>query len=140
MPGGGLGCLLGLLISGVLIYFTIKGLYYALGWAAPALIVLSLIINWRAVADTGSWFLKSLQKSPIATVLIGAICVVAFPFFALYLFLKALGYNKMQQLRRQFEENNGADSPLFGFGNPKVIEKEPEYTDYEEIESKPKQQ
>ena len=135
VPGGGLGCLIGFILSAVLFYFIVKGLYYLLYWAAPALVVLALIINWRAVADTGTWFLKSLQRSPLSTVLLGALCVVGFPFFTLYLFLKALGYNKMEQMRKQFDP--GSDSPFSGFGQP-LPEKE-EYIDYEELDSKPKE-
>jgi hypothetical protein len=138
LPNGGWGCLLGLILTSVLLYFVIKGLYHLLYWAAPALFVLALILNWRAVAHTGTWIWRSLQTSPLATVLLIALCVVGFPFFTLYLFLKALSYNKIQALRKQFEEGGTpSEQASWGFGNTAKPDPD-EYTDYEEIDSKPK--
>jgi hypothetical protein len=127
-PGGGLGCLVGGILSLVLLYFVLKGLYAILYWAAPALFVLALIINWRSVADTGRGFLDMLSRNPLGALLIGALCVVAFPVFALYLFLKALGYNRLQRMQREF-----------GIPDPRAKQREEEeFTDFEEIISTPK--
>ncbi|MDO8365678.1 MAG: hypothetical protein Q7T20_02690, partial [Saprospiraceae bacterium] len=101
-PGGGLGCLIFSVLLIVGGYYLLQGLYYLLLWAAPALLVLALIINWRVFPDTLKSWLKSLEANPVSALLTLAIAVLAFPFFSLYIFLKAIGYRKMEQLRRQF--------------------------------------
>jgi hypothetical protein len=124
-PGGGLGCL----IFGALLfvggYYILKGLYYLLWWAAPALLVLALIINWRVFLDTFKNWLNTLETKPLSGLVSAAFAVLLFPVFALYLFLKALGGRKMEQLRREF-----GDSPQ--------APREEEFVEFEEIESRPK--
>lgn len=125
-PGGGLGCLIFtalLLVGG---YYLLQGLYYLLLWAAPALLVLALIINWRVFPDTIKSWVKSLETNPLSALLSLALAVLVFPFFSLYIFLKALGYRKMEQLRQQF---GGTENPRGEEG----------FVEYEELESTPKQ-
>lgn len=124
-PGGGLGCLIftALIIVGG--YYVLQGLYYLLLWAAPALLVLALIINWRVFPDTIKNWLKSLETNPLSALLSLAVAVLIFPFFSLYLFLKAIGYRKMEQFRQQF-------------GEPEKPSAQEEFVEFEELESKPK--
>ena len=122
IPGGGLGCLVGLAVIVFATYYALKGLYYILWWAAPALLVLTLIINWRVIPDTLKNWVATLETSPVSGLLNAAFAVLAFPFFALYLFLKALGYRKMENMKKEFE--NAQQAPE-------------EFVDFEEIESRP---
>ena len=124
-PGGGVGCLIFAVLIMVGGYYLLQGLYYLLLWAAPALLVLALIINWRVFPDTFKSWLKTLENNPLSALLYLAIAVLVFPFFSLYLFLKAIGYRKMDQLRRQF-------------GGPEVKQEKEEYVEFEELESTPK--
>lgn len=125
-PGGGLGCLIFTVLVVVGGYYLLQGLYYLLLWAAPALLVLALIINWRVFPDTLKNWLKSLETNPLGALLSLGLAILVFPFFSLYLFLKALGYRKMEQIRRQFGE---AQNPA---------EAEAEFVEFEELESTPK--
>ena len=122
--GGGWGCLIMGVLALVAAYYILKGLFYVLYWASPVLFVLALVINWRAVADTGRDFLSLLQRNPLGGVLLGALAVVGFPVLALYLFLRALGYNKMEKFSRTMRGQN--EQP------------EEEFVEFEEIESRPK--
>ena len=122
VPGGGLGCLLGTALLVFASYYVLKGLYYVLWWAAPALVVLTLVVNWRVIPDTlKNWF-NSLKTNPLGGLITAAIAVLAFPFFTLWLFLKALGYRKLESMKREY----GVPEP------PKD-----EFVDFEEIESTP---
>lgn len=123
VPGGGLGCLIGLALLVFVLYYTLKGLYFILWWASPALIVLTLIINWRVFPDTLKNWLNILEKRPISGLLNAAFAVLAFPFFALWLFLKALGYRKMDNIRREYDNTQEPAGE--------------EFTEFEEIESRP---
>lgn len=125
-PGGGLGCLLFTVLMLVGGYYLLQGLYDLLLWAAPALLVLALIINWRVFPDTIKSWLKSLETNPLNALISLALAVLLFPFFSLYLLLKAIGYRKMEQFRRQFGE---AEAPRT---------KEEDFVEFEELESTPK--
>lgn len=124
-PGGGIGCLIFAVLIIVGGYYLLQGLYYLLLWAAPALLVLTLIINWRVFPDTIKSWIKTLETNPLSALLSLALVVLVFPFFSLYLLLKAIGYRKMEQVRRQFGE---AESPR----------EEEGFVDFEELESMPK--
>jgi len=124
-PGGGLGCLIFTVLLFVGGYYLLQGLYNFLLWAAPALLVLALIINWRVFPDTIKSWVKSLETNPLSALISLAFAILVFPFFSLYMLLKAIGYRKMEQLRQQF---GAPESPL-----------EPEgFVEFEEIESTPK--
>jgi hypothetical protein len=125
VPGGGLGCLLGAAFIFFILFYALKGLYQILWWAAPALVVLTLIVNWRVVPDTLNRWVKSLQTAPLSALVSAAFAVLAFPFFALWLFLKALGYRQIEQMKRDF--SSARETPE-------------EFVDFEEIESRPKEQ
>lgn len=117
--GGGAGCLIFGILGLIAAYYILKGLFLLLYWAAPALFVLALIVNWRAVADTLKDWFKTLENNPLSGLLIAAIAVLAFPVFALYLFVKSLGYRKIAQMQRNERAAEG------------------EFVEFEELESRP---
>lgn len=122
--GGGIGCLVFGVLGLVAAYYILKGMFIVLYYASPVLFAMALLINWRAVADTlKNWF-KGLETNPLGGLLTAALAVLAFPVFALYLFLKALGYKKLEEFQR-------AQEP---YGNPA----DDEFVEFEELESRPK--
>ncbi|MBV6439714.1 MAG: hypothetical protein DYG98_09580 [Haliscomenobacteraceae bacterium CHB4] len=121
--GGGIGCLIFGIIGMVAAFFILKGLFTLLYWASPVLFVLALVINWRAVVDTLKNWLKTMETNPVGGLLIAALAVLLFPVFALYLFVKSLGYRKIEQMQREFRANE----PSAG-----------EFAEFEELESTPK--
>lgn len=122
-PFSGIGCFIFSILGLVALWFILKGLYKVLYWAAPALIVLALIVNWRAVVSTFKNWFRTMETNPIGGLLSAALAVLLFPFFSLYLFVKALGYNKIEQMRREFGQQQEAEE---------------EFAEFEEIESTPK--
>lgn len=120
--GGGIGCLIFGIIGMIAAFFILKGLFKLLYWAAPVFFVLALVINWRAVLDTLKNWLKMMENNPVGGLLTAALAVLLFPVFVLYLFLKALGYNKLEQMKREY----GAPAE--------------DFTEFEELESTPKGQ
>lgn len=120
---GGIGCFIFGVLALVALWFILKGLYKILLWASPALIVLALIVNWRAVVDTLKNWLRTMETNPFGGLLSAALAVLLFPFFSLYLFVKALGYNKIEQMQREFGQARQAEE---------------EFVEFEELESTPK--
>ncbi len=138
--GGGWGCLIVGVIMLVGLFYFLKWLFDMLWVASPFLVALALIINWRAVADTGKSLLSNLEKNPISGLFMAALAVVLFPFFSLYLVFKALGYNKIKEMKTQFgEQLNNPFGQNFDPFRPEHRPRE-EYAEYEELESKPKNQ
>lgn len=125
--GGGIGCLIAGILGLVAAYYSLKLLW----WAAPFLFVLTLLINWRVVADAGKALVNLFRTRPAAGLIAAVLSVVAFPILALFLFLSAVGTRRA-----------GAPQPG-GFGrraadNRKAASLEGEFIDFEEIESRPK--
>ena len=126
MPGGGFGCLLFTILGFALVYFVLKGLYWLLYWLSPGLLVLALIINWRIFPQTiQNWF-KTLQSNPVGALVYLGLAILLFPFFSLYILLKAVGLKQLERMGNQTFGQQGAP------GN------EGEFTEFEEIESTPK--
>ncbi|MCY7329869.1 MAG: hypothetical protein LH618_15050, partial [Saprospiraceae bacterium] len=123
----GLGCLVMGVLGAVVGFILLRGLYTLLLWVAPVLLVLALIIRWQVFPATLKNWLKTLQTKPLIGILQAAFAILGFPFFALYMFLLAIGGNKVEQLRDQFQQ------PL----NTRPVPEE-EFVDFEEIESRPK--
>ncbi len=136
-PGGGLGCLLFTVLLFVGGYYLLQGLYDLLLWAAPALLVLALIIDWRVFPDTIKSWLRSLETNPLSALISLALAVLVFPFFSLYIFLKAIGYRKMEQFRRQFGEAGAPRTKEEDFVEFEELESTPKHTHSEETELKP---
>ena len=101
VPGGGFGCLLITILGFVAAYFILKGLYNLLYLLSPVLLVLALVVNWRVFPHTIKNWLKTLETNPVTGLVYAALAVLLFPFFSLYILLKALGMKKMEEMGRQ---------------------------------------
>ena len=123
----GLGCLVMGVLGAVAGFLLLKGLYNLLLWAAPVLLILALVIRWQVFPATLKNWVNTLRTNPLMGVLQAAFAVLGFPFFALYMFLLAIGGNKIEQLRDQYQQ------PM---NNRPAVEEE--FADFEEIESRPK--
>lgn len=146
--GGGIGCLLFGVLVLVAAYYILSGFFFLLWWAAPALFVLALIINWRAVLDTGQSLLKYIQTNPVAGLVIAVLVIIGtgilptgvvaldrlgywiaqggFTLLSLYVLLRALGYNQLNQFRNTMSQQGYQQPP------------EEEFIEFEELDSKPK--
>lgn len=126
VPGGGFGCLLLGIFGIAAVYFVLKGLYWLLYWLSPVLLVVAAIINWRVFPQTAKNWIKTLETNPVSALIYLAFAVLLFPFFSLYILLKAVG---LKQLERMGQFMNGQQGATAEQG---------EYTEFEEIESTPK--
>ena len=127
VPGGGLGCLLITILGFVAVYFVLKGLYNLLFWLSPALLVLALVVNWRVFPHTIKTWLKTLETNPLSALVTAGFCVLLFPFFSLYILLKALGMKKLEEMGQKMSGQQGSHT-----------RSEEEFVEFEEIETTPK--
>lgn len=129
---GGLGCLLTGLLFAVLTFWFLKGLYRLLWWAAPALFVLTLIINWRVIAATAQGWWRQMQRDPLSGLLTAALGVVMFPVLCLFWFLGALGSRRFEQFTQQFTDQWGTS-----YSDDRHQPHEDEFVEFEELDSTP---
>jgi len=123
----GFGCLLIGVLGAVAFFLILRGLYTLLYWIAPVLLILALIIRWQVFPATFRNWANTLTRNPLSAILQLAFAVLAFPLFSLYMFLLALGGNKVDELKNQFKSQE-----------PNIAPPEEEFVDFEEIESRPK--
>lgn len=131
---GGIGCLIFGALFLVALFYILQGLYKFVWWAAPALFVLALIINWKVVANTGKWLMRLFQTQPFTAIIVTALSIYLFPLLTLFWFLSAIGTNRVAKMQEEFGKQWGIP-----FGNTQNAgEPETEFTEFEELESRPK--
>lgn len=127
VPGGGFGCLLITILGFVATYFILKGLYNLLYLLSPVLLVMALVVNWRVFPNIAKNWLKTLETNPLSALITAGFCVLIFPFFSLYILLKALGMKKLEEMGQQMSGQQGNNT-----------RNEDEFVEFEEIETTPK--
>ena len=70
----------------VFMYFIITGAWKLLAIAAPVLIVLALIINYKTIVNFLRFMLGLLQRNVLSGIIAIILCVVLFPFLSGILF------------------------------------------------------
>ena len=83
----------------MIMYGFIKILYLV----APVLLIITLVINYRVVYDYLVSTFETFKTNIMMGVLKVAFTVLCYPFVIGYLFIKALFYQKMGNMRKQFE-------------------------------------
>jgi hypothetical protein len=113
----------------VLLFFLAKGLFSILYIVSPVLLIITLIINYRVVAN----YIISVFQTFQTDVLMGALkvlfTVLCFPLVIGWLFAKSLIYRKVDKLRKEFESQMNQHQQGAPIGE--------QYVDYEEIPTDP---
>ena len=81
-------------------YFIITGAWKLLAVAAPVLIVLALIINYKTIVNFLRFMLGLLQRNVLSGIIAIILCVVLFPFLSGILFGKSILDRKVNKLRK----------------------------------------
>jgi hypothetical protein len=107
----------------VLLFFVVKGFFSLLYLIAPILLVITLVINYKVVAE----YMVSLFETFKTDVLMGMVKVaftfLCYPLVIGWLFVKALLYRKVAKLQQEMQSQMGK------------LEQE-QFIDFEEISSK----
>jgi predicted membrane protein len=110
LGGGGsnpFNSLISLLMFGgvlLLLIFLIKGFFSLLYLAAPFLLVITLIINYRVVRDYAAGIVTTLQSDILMGMVKVAFTVLCYPLVIGWLFAKALIYRKVNTLQQDFQK------------------------------------
>jgi len=98
------------------LFFIAKGVFNVLGWIAPVLIILALLINYRTVLNYLKFMLALLQRNPVGGIIGILLSFFGFPILAGVLFGKSILDRKVKKLNDAYR-----------------AEKEGEFVEFEEI-------
>lgn len=118
--------IIALILLGVLmfvLYYAFKGVYKLLYIGAPILLLVTLIINYRVVWMYFVDMINLFRRDVLSGVLKMAFTVLCYPLVIGWLFIKAIFFYKIDQMRQNIDKQ----TPAF----QKTL-----YSDYEEISSK----
>ena len=115
----------------VLMYLFIGGLFKLLYLVAPFLLVATLIINYRIVADYAIDVFETFRTDVLWGVVKVAFTVLCYPFVIGWLFAKSLIYRKVDKLKQNFEAQMNTTNTNFG-ANPSATT---DFADFEELSS-----
>ena len=118
----------------VLMYFFIGGVFKLLYLAAPFLLVATLIINYRIVADYAIDIFETFRTDVLWGVVKVAFTILCYPFVIGWLFAKSLIYRKVDKMKQDFDAQINAANTNFG-AKPSVSADFADFADFEELSS-----
>jgi hypothetical protein len=104
----------------VVLWFILGGIWQLLKWGAPALAIGALVINFGSVRKHILWQLALLKANPLSGIVVLVLSVLLYPITATYLFFRALLSRSTRNLKQNLEKEKS--------NNQEEI-----YTEYEEI-------
>jgi hypothetical protein len=107
----------------LLLFFLVKGFITILYWLAIPIFIITLIINYRVVANYVTSLFDTFQTDILMGVVKVGFTILCYPIVIGWLFAKALVYRKVETLQKSFEEQT------------QKLEKE-QFVDYEDLTNK----
>lgn len=98
--------IVGAIIGLIILFWLAKGVFYILNIAAPFLLIITLIMNYKVVLGFGSWLLDLLKKDIIVGLLASVGTVVFFPVVSAYLFGKMLLLRKVNKMKSDYTDQS----------------------------------
>lgn len=133
-PNNPFGSIINLLIFvGILLamYFLIGGVFKLLYLIAPVLLIATLIINYRIVADYAIGVFETFRTDILWGVVKVAFTVLCYPLVIGWLFAKSLIYRKVDKMKQNFEAQMNAANPNLGAKPASSTD----FADFEELSS-----
>ena len=131
-PNNPFGSIINLLIFfAVLVgmYFFIGGVFKLLYLVAPVLLIATLVINYRIVADYAIDVFETFRTNVLWGVVKVAFTILCYPLVIGWLFAKSLIYRKVDKLKQDFEAQMNATNSNLG------TQQQTEFADFEELSS-----
>ena len=85
------------------LFYLAKGLFWLLSWLTPAMIIATLIIRYQVWVDYGKMLWRNIKESPVTGILLTIVSILAFPFLTAFLLIKAILYNKVDNIEEEME-------------------------------------
>ncbi len=97
----GIGAMILVMIG---LFYIAKGVFTLLAWAAPVLLIITLIIRHEVVLSYGKMLINLVKRNPLMGIVAIVLSIVGFPVVAFALFGKALLDRKIGQLGQKREK------------------------------------
>ena len=127
-----------LIIAGVVLlgYYAITGFMSLIWWAFPAIVIATLIIDYKVVINHFKTIGNAFQRDILRGLLYAGFTFFAAPVVAVWLLFKAIAKKRLASIGANFQERM-QDRFQEGLGNYQQPKKQsPEYfTEYEEVET-----
>lgn len=133
-PKNPFGSIVSLLIFfGILVamYFLIGGVFKLLYLIAPVLLIATLVINYRIVADYAIDVFETFRTNVLWGVVKVAFTILCYPLVIGWLFAKSLIYRKVDKMKQNFEAQMNANNQNLG-AQPSTSA---DFADFEELSS-----
>ena len=133
-PNNPFGSIINLLIFfGILVgmYFLIGGVFKLLYLIAPVLLIATLIINYRIVADYAIGVFETFRTDILWGVVKVIFTVLCYPMVIGWLFAKSLIYRKVDKMKENFDAQMNAANQNLG-AKPAAST---DFADFEELSS-----
>lgn len=113
----------------IILYFILMGFVKLLYLVAPILLIATLIINSRVVADYAIDVFETFRTNILLGVLKVGFSILCYPFIIGWLFAKALVFKKVDKIKRDFETQIHAANPHMRNNN------DTQFAEFEELSS-----
>jgi hypothetical protein len=114
-PFGFFGPLLILAVFFIALFYLAKGVFRALSWVAPFLLVAILILDYKTIIDYINFVFKLLKENTVMGVIAVLVTFFGYPFVLGFLLLKVLGKRQLNKMGERIKKEHNT------------------YTDYEEV-------
>ena len=102
------------------LWFIARFFFKLLYWLSPAMLIATLIIDYKVVTGYGQWLVKLTKSNAIMGIGAIVLTVLAFPLVSAFLLSKALFKKKIKSVEKQAQQA-----------------REGEFIEYEELDSAP---
>jgi hypothetical protein len=113
-----------------LLFFMVSGFVKLLYFVAPVLLIATLLINYRIVADYALGVVETFKTNILFGVVKVLFSVACYPFVIGWLFAKAMFFRSVTKLQKNMEQQMGALNQTQNNSQNNT-----QFTDYEEISS-----
>ena len=80
------------------LFWLARGIFSILTWAAPFVILLAVIVNYKVVTGYVEWLWTILKKDTLMGVVYALLSFFGFPILAAYLLFKAFAVRKLDRI------------------------------------------
>ncbi len=101
-------------------FYLVGGIMKVLTWAAPALLILALIFDYKTVLNYGKWLIDLTKRNPLMGIGAIALSVLAYPLVFTYLLARAYLSKKIKKMQSDYETRQQGE-----FADFEVIDEKP---------------
>ena len=84
-------------------FYLVGGIFKVLTWAAPALLIIALVLDYKTVLNYGKWLIDLVKRNPLMGIGAIALSILAYPLVFTYLMARAYLSKKIKKMQTDYE-------------------------------------